>query len=65
MTVKDLESAVSRLSSAELAEFAAWFDEHHSAMWDRQIAADARAGKLDKLTQQAEAEHRAGRCKQL
>jgi hypothetical protein len=65
MTVKDLETAISRLSPAELAEFAAWFEEFEAAAWDRQIAEDARAGRLDSLMRQADEEFRAGRCKPL
>jgi hypothetical protein len=65
MTVKDLESAIARLSPAELAELSTWFDEHQADVWDRQIADDARSGKLDSLMQQAKQEFRAGRCKPL
>jgi hypothetical protein len=65
MTVKDLESAISRLSPAELAEFAAWFDEYETNNWDQQIASDAKSGRLDTLMQQAGAEFKAGRCRPL
>ena len=55
MSVQELESAVSHLA---LEEFAA-------DVWDRQIEADARAGKLDHLISQADAEFEAGRCTPL
>jgi hypothetical protein len=65
MTVKDLETAISRLSHAELAEFAAWFAEYEATAWDRQIAEDARAGRLDSSMREADDEYRAGWCPAL
>jgi hypothetical protein len=34
-------------------------------MWDRQLAADAQAGKLDALVREAQRDHRAGRTKSV
>ena len=65
MTVKELEKAVAGLSPEELAEFRAWFQTFDMDRWDRQIAEDTAAGKLDKLAEEAIAEHRAGRVKEL
>jgi hypothetical protein len=36
-----------------------------AAAWDRQIAEDATAGKLDKLFAQADRDFEAGRCQEL
>ena len=69
MSLQELEQAVSQLSPDQLAEFSAWFDlyrrEHDFDDWDRQMAADADAGKFDKLIEQARAEHRAGKTTRL
>ena len=65
MSVQELESAVSRLAPEEFAQFQAWFEEFAADAWDRQIEADARAGKLDHLISQADAEFEAGRCTPL
>ena len=65
MSVQELESAVSHLASEEFAHFQAWFEEFAADVWDRQIEADARAGKLDHLISQADAEFEAGRCTPL
>ncbi len=65
MTVQELEKAVAKLSPEELAEFRAWFHEFDLDAWDQQIARDAAAGKLDKLADQALADFKAGRCKEL
>lgn len=65
MTVKELEKAVAKLSPEELAEFRAWFLAFEEDEWDRQIARDAGAGKLDKFAEEAIADYEAGRVKEL
>jgi hypothetical protein len=63
MTVEDLEKAVSKLSPDELDRFRMWFEEFEAARFDRKIEQDARAGKLDRLAEQALADYRAGRAR--
>jgi hypothetical protein len=38
-------------------------DELREELWDQQIDADAKAGKLDKLMEEAKQDYLAGRCK--
>jgi hypothetical protein len=64
-TVKELQAAVSRLSSQELARFREWFEEFEAKMWDEQFENDVKSGKLDHLAEQAIADLRAGNCKEL
>ena len=61
-SVKEIEDAVLKLSVAELAVFRAWFVEFDGEAWDRQIEADARAGRLDALADEAIEDLRADRC---
>ncbi len=61
-TVKDIETAVMRLSAEELEAFRSWFAAFEAAAWDRQIEADVHAGRLDALAVEALAELDAGRC---
>lgn len=61
-SVKEIEEAVLKLSAAELAVFRACFVEFDGEAWDRQIEADARAGRLDALADEAIGDLRAGRC---
>jgi len=63
--VQEVELAVSRLSLEELARFRDWFDEFEAKSWDKQFEADAQSGKLDKFANQAVADFRAGKCKEL
>jgi hypothetical protein len=63
--IEKLERDVRNLSTKELARFRAWFAEFDAAEWDRQIEADAEAGKLDRLADAALADHTAGRSRKL
>lgn len=65
MSLKQLETAVTGLTPADLAAFARWFEEYLEDEWDRQIEADVAAGKLDKAGRQAEADFEAGCCSPL
>ena len=64
-TVADISGAVKRLPKKELARFRKWFAEYDAAEWDRQLASDSAAGKLDALIREAERDHRTGRTKSL
>lgn len=61
MCLKEIKSAIEQLPPAELSELARWFEEYHARIWDRQIEEDIRAGKLNKLAEQARAEFTASR----
>ena len=61
-TLEEIEDAVRRLSSKELAAFRAWFEELEAAAWDRQIEEDIAAGRLDALAEEALNDLREGRC---
>jgi hypothetical protein len=64
-TVDEISGAVKRLPKKELARFRKWFAEYDANVWDRQLDADAQAGKLDALIREAQRDHRAGRTKRL
>jgi len=49
ITIQELERAVSQLPFDDLARFRRWFDEFDAKAWDKQIEADAKSGRLDKL----------------
>jgi hypothetical protein len=64
-TIEDLENAVAKLSPEDLARFRAWFEEFEAAKLDRKIERDAQAGRLDRLAEQALADYRQGRAREL
>ena len=47
MSVQEIETAIQKLTPQEIKAVAQWLDEYREEMWDRQIEADAKAGKLD------------------
>ena len=59
------EKAVARLSPAELVQFRQWLAEYDGDAWDAQIEADAAAGKLDALAEEALAEYHAGKAHEM
>jgi hypothetical protein len=62
--IQDIEKEVKKLDRTGLAVFRNWFRKFDSDAWDRQIERDARAGKLEKLAQQAVRAHRAGKTRE-
>lgn len=63
--VEKIEREIAALSGPELAEFRRWFAAFDAAGWDQQLEADVAAGKLDRLADEAVAEHRSGRSRPL
>ncbi len=64
-TVEDIEKALSELPLDQLAEFRAWFDAFDAARFDERIEGDAKAGRLDRLAEQALDDFRKGRAREL
>ena len=65
MTVEDIEKAVAKLPPDQFAQFRAWFEAFDSARFDRKIERDAKAGKLDALSDQALDDFRQGHAREL
>ena len=63
--IEKIEKAVSELSPDELARFRAWFEAFDADCFDEKIERDAKAGKLDKLAEQALTDFRAGRAREI
>ena len=63
--VEKLEKRIEGLSPEELAKFRSWFIEFDARAWDRQIEADSKAGKLDRLADSALADYKSGRSKEI
>jgi len=61
-TVEEIEDAVRRLSSEDLAVLRAWFAQLDAAAWDRQIEEDVATGRLDPLADEALRDLHEGRC---
>jgi hypothetical protein len=65
MNVKELETAISELPPAQLAELADWFDEFRAQLWDKQIERDLSSRRLQTLLDEAKQDLESGRCEPL
>jgi hypothetical protein len=63
--IEQLEQKIESLSPEDLAKFRTWFLEFDARLWDAQIEADAKAGKLDGLINEALADYKAGKAREL
>jgi hypothetical protein len=63
--IEEIELAIQGLSASELADLRRWFFEYDATVWDRQIAEDSVAGRLDQLADKALADFHSGRCKEI
>ncbi|MFZ1416537.1 MAG: hypothetical protein WAS73_18470 [Defluviicoccus sp.] len=63
--LETVEQMVTDMTPAELAAFRRWFAQYDAAAWDRDIEADAVAGRLDALAERALAAHAAGQTTKL
>ena len=63
--IEEIKQAIEKLTPKQLAKFRAWFEEFQERAFDEQIERDAKAGKLDKLAEEALRAHREGRSREL
>jgi hypothetical protein len=64
-TLEDIEKALTELPADQLAEFRAWFEAFDAARFDEKIERDAKSGRFEGLAEQALADFRAGRAREL
>lgn len=65
MDVKEIETAISELPAAQVAELADWFDAYRAQLWDEQIEQDVISGRLQALLDEAKRDLESGRCEPL
>ena len=63
--LEKIEQDIASLTPGEVAKLARWFAEFQADLWDKQIEADAKVGRLDRLADQALASHNAGKTRPL
>jgi hypothetical protein len=63
--LEEIEKAVAGLAPNDLARFREWFETFDGARFDEKIERDAASGKLDRLADQAIADFRKGRAREL
>jgi hypothetical protein len=65
MTLQKLEKTVSELPPDQLLKFREWFLAFDADKWDQQFEDDVAAGQLDRLADEAIADHQAGKSTRL
>jgi len=63
--LEELERVIGNLPEDEYRQFRRWFLEKDWERWDRQIAEDARSGRLDFLVREALDDKKANRLRDL
>jgi hypothetical protein len=63
--LEKIEQDIATLAPADVRKLADWLAEYQAEQWDKQIEADAKAGKLDILFAEAEADIAAGKVRPL
>lgn len=61
-TVQEIETAIEKLKPEEVHKLADWLQEYREELWDRELEADAKKGRLDSLISKAKADYRAGKA---
>ncbi len=64
-TVHEIETAISKLSRQELVALRDWFFQFDSVAWDKQFEEDVARGRLDELADEALADVREGRSREM
>jgi hypothetical protein len=63
--LEQIQSTIETLSGDEVIKLRAWLDEFDARLFDEAIERDSKSGKLDKLTEKALADHKAGLSRKL
>jgi hypothetical protein len=64
-TVEEIKAAIEQLTFEQRSELARWMHGWEDDEWDKQIATDAQAGRLDKLLKEVDEDINAGRLRDL
>ncbi len=60
MSVNEIETAITKLTSDDLAELMGWLEDYHAKVWDKQIEEDLETGRLDAVLAEVDREYQAG-----
>ena len=63
--LEKIEQEIAALDPADVRKLAEWLAAYQADLWDRQIAEDAKSGRLDKFVETANAEIASGKFRPL
>jgi hypothetical protein len=52
-SVEEIKRAITQLSPEAARQLRRWYEQFDAKQWDRQIASDVAAGRLDELAEEA------------
>lgn len=64
-TVEEIKSEIQALPHQEYMKLVHWFSERDWAVWDEELERDSNSGKLDFLIEEALAEKKRGKLRDL
>ena len=64
-TVEEIKAAIQRLQPADQNALIQWINQWADDEWDKQIKADIEGGRLDGLLNQARADIKGGRAREM
>jgi hypothetical protein len=64
-SAEEIERDILELPGSEYVKLRDWFHQREAVVWDAQIEADVRAGRLDALAAQARQSHAEGKTTKL
>lgn len=64
-TIAEIRDAIQKLSLEERVELLAELQGFEDDDWDRQMKADAAAGKFDEMNRRIDAEYQSGLCRPI
>jgi hypothetical protein len=65
MSIVEIENEIKELPVEKVDELIKWLKEYHSDLWEKQIADDLAAGRLDPLLAEVDDEIEAGLAQPL
>jgi hypothetical protein len=65
MSVTEIQTAITELTSDDLADLMNWLDDYQAKLWDKQIEEDLDTGRLDSVLAEVDKEYQAGLAEPL
>jgi len=65
LTAEEIKKSIIQLPEKEYRKLRKWFSERDWEEWDKKIAQDAQAGRLDFLAEEAAREKKSGMLRKL
>ncbi len=65
MSIVEIETEIKKLPAEKVSELVDWLGKYHAEIWEKRIAADLDAGRLDSVLAEIDVEIEAGLAQPL